>query len=323
MQEKAVHVMVEKLGIVRDMLNAFNYQPFFTADIRKKLSIILQAEDYILNSEKLKQRFLREVGLLGQAYALAVPDPLALSSAEEIAFFQAVKARLTKFERGTSGGSDYESVIRNIIDSSIQSDEVIDIFDAAGLAKPEISVLSEEFLAEIAGMKYKNVAIELLKKILADEIRLGNKHNMTQAKTLMEMLDNAVKKYQNNLLTTAEIIAELLEIAKKVRESQKRGEQMGLSSDELAFYDALETNDSAVKILGDDILRTIARELAEKIRNSATIDWTIKESARAQIMVYVRRILTKYGYPPDKKEKAIQTVLEQAKSLADFWTEGV
>ncbi len=321
MQDKAVHVMVEKLGVVRDILNGHKYKEFFDADIREKLSIILQTEDFILKSANVKERYLREVGLLGQAYALAVPDPIALTSAEEIAFFQAVKARLTKFERGASDGSDYESVIRNIIDSSIKSDEVIDIFDAAGLAKPEISVLSEEFLSEIAGMKYKNVAIELLKKILADEIRITNKHNMTQAKTLMEMLDNAVKKYQNNLLTTAEIIAELLEVAKKIREAKERGDKMGLSNDELAFYDALETNDSAVKILGDDILRTIARELAGKIRSSATIDWTIKESARAQIMVYVRRILTKYGYPPDKKEKAIQTVLEQAKSLADFWTE--
>lgn len=322
MQEQAVRVMIEKLGVVRDILNDFDYKEFFTADIRKKLSIILQAEDFLLNSESVKERFLREVALLGQAYALSVPDPKSMEAAEEIAFFQAVKARLTKFERGGGGGSDYESVIRNIIDSSIKSDEVIDIFDAAGIAKPEISVLSDEFLAEIAGMKHKNVAIELLKKILADEIKLSSKHNLTQAKTLMEMLDSAVKKYQNNLLTTAEIIAELLEVAKTVRDAKGRGERMGLTDDELAFYDALETNDSAVKVLGDDILRTIARELSEKIRNSATIDWTIKESARAQIMVYVKRILTKYGYPPDKKEKAIQTVLKQAEDLADLWTAG-
>jgi len=213
----------------------------------------------------------------------------------------------------------YDSVIRNIVNSAIASDEVIDIFDAAGMKKPELSILSDEFLKEIQGMKYKNVAIELLKKILSDEIKSRSKRNITKSKSLMEMLDAVIKLYQNNLLTTAEIIEELIRIAKEINAADRRGEELGLSEDELAFYDALETNDSAVKVLGDETLRTIARELADKIRRNATIDWMMKESVRAKLMVLVRRTLNKYGYPPDKQQRAVETVMKQAETLADAW----
>jgi type I restriction enzyme R subunit len=196
---------------------------------------------------------------------------------------------------------------------------VIDIFDAAGLEKPELSILSEEFLKEIEGMKYKNVAIELLKKLLNDEMKLRSKRNLTMSKTLMDMLDSAIKRYQNNLLTTSEIIEELIRIAREVNSADKRGNDMGLSEDELAFYDALETNDSAVGVLGDEQLRKIAREIAESVKRNATIDWTIKESVRAKIMVIVRRILNKHGYPPDKQPAAIELVMKQAENLADAW----
>lgn len=320
-QQKAVDILLEKLEVVRQMLFGFDYKAFFSAQTKDKLSTILRAEDFILGLEDGKTRFVKEVTLLSQAYALSKPHKVTLDNAEEIAFFQAVKARLTKFETDdSSGSSNYESVIKNIVDGALYSDSVIDIFDAAGLAKPEISILSEEFLKEIQGMKFKNVAIELLKKLLSDEIKLRSKHNITKSKSLMEMLDGALKRYQTNLLTTAEIIEELIRIAKEINAADKRGIDLGLSTDELAFYDALETNDSAISVLGDDQLREIARELADKVRRNATIDWTVKESVRARLMVLVRRTLNKYGYPPDKQEKAIQTIMKQAESLANIFT---
>ena len=196
---------------------------------------------------------------------------------------------------------------------------MIDIFDAAGIKKPEISILSEEFLLEIKEMKHHNLALELLKKILNDEIRNRSKTNLVRSRALLEMLETAIKKYQNNLLTTAEIIQELIELAKEIRAEDQRGAKLGLSEEELAFYDALGINDSAVQVLGDEQLRLIAREIAEKIKANATIDWTIRESARAKLMVLVRRTLNKYGYPPDKQQKTIDTVLKQAELLADYF----
>lgn len=319
--KKAVEIMLEKLEVVRGILHGFDYSSFFSSTVKDKLSIILKAEDFVLGVDDGKNRYIREVTLLGQAYALAKPDPATFEHAEEIAFFQAVKARLTKFETG-SGERDesYDSVVRNIVNSAIASDQVVDIFSAAGLEKPELSILSEEFLKEIEGMKYKNVAIELLKKLLNDEIKMRSKHNLAKSKSLMEMLDSAIKRYQNNLLTTAEIIQELIRIAREINAADKRGVDMGLSDDELAFYDALETNDSAVKVLGDNQLRAIAREIADKVRKNATIDFAIKETARARIMVIVRRILNKYGYPPDKQAAAINLVMKQAENLADIWS---
>jgi type I restriction enzyme R subunit len=309
------------LEVVRGILHGFDYSSFFSSAVRDKLSLILRAEDFILGVDDGKNRYVREVSLLGQAYALAKPDPATFENADEIAFFQAVKARLTKFETGDSDRDEnYDSVIRNIVNSAIASDQVVDIFSAAGLEKPELSILSEEFLKEIEGMKYKNVAIELLKKLLSDEIKIRSKHNLAKSKSLMEMLDGAIKRYQNNLLTTAEIIEELIRIAREINAADKRGQDMGLSEDELAFYDALETNDSAVSVLGNEQLRAIAREIAEKVRCNATIDFTIKETARARIMVLVRRVLNKYGYPPDKQPAAIDLIMKQAENLAEVWS---
>ena len=313
--------MLEKLEVVRGILYGFDYSAFFSIEVKDKLSLILQAEDFVLGVEDGKNRFIREVMLLSQAYALAKPDPTALDNAEEIAFFQAVKARLTKFEVGDANKNDnYDSVIRNIVNFAVISEQVVDIFNAAGLENPEISVLSEEFLKEIEGMKYKNVAIELLKKLLADEIKVRFKHNLTKSKSLMEMLDNAIKRYQNNFISTVEIIDFLIHsVAHEIKSADKRAEDIGLSEEELAFYDALATNDSAVKVLEDEQLRVIAREIAEKVRGSATIDWTIKESVRAKIMVLVRRVLNSHGYPPDKQPAAIELVMKQAENLADMW----
>jgi type I restriction enzyme R subunit len=321
--EKAVDILMEKLEVVRQILYGFDYSAFFDAAVKDKLSSILQAENFLLGIEDGKNRFIKEVTLLSQAYALAKPDVKAAEHAEEIAFFQAVKARLSKFESSEGGSSDvrYDSVIRNIVDSAIASDQVVDIFSAAGMEKPELSVLSEEFLKEIEGMKYKNVAIELLKQLLSNEIKLRSRHNLTKSKSLMDMLDSAIKRYQNNLLTTAEIIEELIRIAREINQADQRGEKLGLNEDELAFYDALGTNDRAVQVLGDEQLRSIAREIADKVRKNATIDWTLKETARAKLMVIVRRILTQYGYPPDTQRQAVELVMKQAEHLADVWTE--
>ncbi len=262
---------------------------------------------------------MREVTLLSQAFALSIPHEEALAIKDEVAFFQAVRARLAKFEGPEGGKTDreIETAIKQIVDKALSSDKVVDIFDAAGIKKPDISILSDEFLLEVKGMKHKNLAFELLKKILNDEIKIRSRTNLVQSKALLEMLQEAIKKYQNNLLTTAEIIQHLIDLAKQIKESDKRATEMGLTEQEIAFYDALGVNDSAVQVLGDETLRTIAREIAEKVRANATIDWTIRESARARLMVLVRRTLTKYGYPPDKQQKAIDTVLKQAELLAD------
>jgi type I restriction enzyme R subunit len=303
----------------------FNYRRFFKTDSpEERMSIILQAEEHILGLPDGKSRFIREVTLLSQAFALSVPREEALAIKDEVAFFQAVKARLVKFEGTGTGKSDIEveTAIKQIVSEALSSDKVVDIFEAAGIEKPEISgleVLSEEFMQEVQGMKHKNLALELLKKLLNDEIKTRTKTNLVQSRKLLEMLEAAIKRYQNGLLTTAEIIQELINIARALKEADEQGAKLGLSVDEIAFYNALEVNDSAVQVLGDEQLKEIAREIADKVRANTTIDWTIRESARARLMVIVKRTLTKYGYPPDKQAKAIETVLKQAELLADYF----
>ncbi|MEI7981784.1 MAG: DUF3387 domain-containing protein, partial [Bacteroidota bacterium] len=299
----------------------FNYRRFFIVNAREKLSIILQAEEHILGLREGKERFTREVALISQAFALSIPHEKAMGIKDEVAFFQAVKSRLVKFEGTGSGKSDVEieTAIKQIVDEALTSDTVIDIFDAAGIKKPDISILSDEFLLDVKGMKHPNLALELLKKILNDEIKTRAKTNLVKSRALLEMLEASIKRYQNNLLSTAEIIQELINIAKEIKEADAEGERLGLSNDEVAFYNALEANDSAVAVLGDETLREIAREITEKVKSNATIDWTIRESARAKLMVLVKRTLTKYGYPPDKQQKAIDTVLMQAELLAEFY----
>lgn len=345
--EKAIALMDEKYEIVQQFFNEearsqkdilaeepvayypnsfkFNYRRFFAVGPKERLAVILQSEEHILGLEDGKTRFIREVTLLSQAFALSIPHPRALEIKDDIAFFQAVKARLIKFEGTGTGKSDFEieTAIKQIVDEALSSDNVVDIFEAAGIDKPEISgleVLSDEFLLEVKGMKHKNLALELLKKLLNDEIKTRSKINLVKSKKLLEMLERAITRYQNNLLTTAEIIQELINIAKEIKESDKEGERLGLSQDEVAFYNALEINDNAVTVLGDEQLRDIAREITEKVKANTTIDWTIRESARARLMVIVKRTLNKWGYPPDKQAKAIETVLKQAELMAEFIT---
>jgi type I restriction enzyme R subunit len=322
-QNEAVATCLEKFEIFEQMFSGFDYKRYFTADTREKLTIILEAQEYILGLDDGKNRFTRQVVLLSQAFALSVPDLRVMKIKDEVGFFQAVKARLTKFEPTGSGKSDaeIETAIRQIVDKAVVSEGVVDVFDAAGIKKPDISILSDEFLAEIQGMERKNLALELLKKLLNDEIKIRTRKNLIQSRKLSEMLESAIKKYQNNLLTAAQVIEELVKLAKDIREADKRGEALNLREDELAFYDALANNDSAKEVLGDKQLAAIAIEVFRSVKGNATIDWTLKESVRARLRRDVKRILNRYGYPPDEQLIATENVLKQAELMASELSE--
>lgn len=318
-QSEAIATMLEKFEIVEQMFANFNYKDYFFADTRQKLTIILEAQEHILGLEDGKNRYIKQVSLLSQAFALSVPSLKAMEIKNEVGFFQAVKARLTKFEPAGSGKSDaeIETAIRQIVDKAVVSEGIVDVFDAAGIKKPDISILSDEFLAEIQGMERKNLSLELLKKLLNDEIRTRIRKNFIQSRKLSEMLESAIKKYQNNLLTTAQVIDELIKLAKDIRESDKRGQKLNLGEDELAFYDALSNNDSAKEVLGDKQLAAIAIEVFKSVKGNAMIDWTLKESVRARLRRDVKRILNRYGYPPDQQLLATENILKQAELMAD------
>lgn len=316
-EQNIIPHMLGKFENVQGILNGVDYSKYFEEDARGKLEAILEVEDFLLAKNELKERFLKEVTALSQLFALSMPNLKAIEIRDEVAFFQAVKARITKLASDGGGRDiDIETTIRQIVNKAVTSQGVIDIFDAAGIKKPDISILSEDFLEEIRTMKRQNIALELLKKILNDELRSRSKKNAVQAKKFSDMLHAAIKKYQNNLLTAAQVIDELIKLAKDVKEADKRGEKIGLSDDEIAFYDALSQNESAEKVLGDDKLKELARILVGKVRENATIDWSVRESARARMRVMVKRLLNQYGYPPDFQEEATQTVLEQAELFA-------
>ena len=319
LQEEAVRLMLEKYEIVTDLLHGFAYKRYCTADTAAKLSIILEAEEFILGLENGRKRYIDEVTALSKAFAIAIPDEQALAIKDEVAFFQAVKSRLVKFA-GTSGGKtneEIETAIRQVIDKALVTGEVIDVFDAAGIKKPDISILSEEFLLEVKNMKHKNIAMEVLKKILNDEIKARTRTNLVQSKSLLELLENAIKRYQNQVLTAAQLIEELIDLAKDIKKMDEEPEAMGLSEFEYAFYSAVANNESARELMGKDKLRELAVALYEQVRQNASIDWTIKESVRSKLKVAVKRTLKRYGYPPDMEALATETVLKQAELIAD------
>jgi type I restriction enzyme R subunit len=319
-QAEAVALMLEKYEICRGLFHGFDWNHWTSGTPQDRLSLLPAAQEHILAQEDGKARLLRAVTELSQAFALAVPHEEALRIRDDVGFFQAVRSVLAKSTPGDrKTDEELDLAIRQIISRAVVSDEVVDIFAAAGLKKPDISILSDEFLADVRGMPQRNLAVELLQKLLKGEIRKRGQRNVVQARSFADLLEHAVRKYQNRAIETAQVIEELIQLAKDLRAAEARGEELGLSEDELAFYDALETNDSAVKVLGDDALRMIARELAETVRKNVTIDWTIRENVRAQLRVLVKRILRKHGYPPDKQEKATQTVLEQAEVLSEVW----
>jgi type I restriction enzyme R subunit len=318
-QEQAVTMMFEKLEVVSQMFHGFAYEDYFNAETSKKLSTILAAEDHILGLENGKKRFVDEVSALSQAFAIAIPHEQAMDAKDEIAFFQAIKARLCKFDSNASGKTDeeIETAIRQVIDEALVSNQVVDVFDAAGIKKPDISILSEDFLLEIKGMEHKNVALETLKKLLNDEIKTRTKKNLVQSQSLMEMLENSIKKYHNKVLTAAEVIEELIKLGKDIQKMDKEPEEMGLSEFEYAFYTAVANNDSARELMQQDKLRELAVVLTEKIKQNASIDWTIKESVKSKLKVIVKRTLRQFGYPPDMQKLAIETVLKQAELIAN------
>ncbi|MBS3147435.1 type I restriction endonuclease subunit R [Candidatus Woesearchaeota archaeon] len=315
-QEDAVALMQEKYEIVQGIFHGFNYKRFFEVKPTDKMSIMKQAIEHVLKQQNGKERYLKSVTELSKAFALAVPHEDALEIRDNVGFFQAVRASIAKnTETKESQPEDIDSAIQQIVSKAIVSDRVIDIFAAAGLKKPDVAILSEEFLSEVKGMPQKNLAFEMLRKLLNNEIKFRSKKNLIQARSFAEMLEKAIKSYTNKSIETAQVIEELIDLAREMREAAKDGKKLGLTEAETAFYDALEVNDSAVKILGDDILKKIARELVEMIRKNVTIDWTIRENVQANLRVMIKKILRKYGYPPDKQQRATDTVLEQAKLL--------
>ncbi len=257
-----------------------------------------------------------------RAFSLSGPDENAMEIKEEIGLFQAIKSALNKTTiTKAKEKEEIDSGLKQILTKAVISDRIIDIFAAAGVKKPDISILSEGFLADVKEMPQKNLAFEALKKLLNDEIRIISKKNLVQGRSFMEMLEKTIKRYTNRNIEAAQVIEELIELAKKIKEEPEREKEIGLGEDEKAFYDSLYVNDSAVKVLGNDTLRTIALELTEMIRNSVTIDWTLRETVQADIRRKVKRILIKYGYPPDKQKLATDTVLKQAEMIAKDWAE--
>jgi len=312
--------MLEKYEVCCVLFLGFDRSTWMTGTPAERLGLLPPAQEYILAQEDGKNRLLDTVRDLSQAFALAVPHDEALRIRDDVAFMQAVRASLAKRAPGEAKtAEELDLAVRQIVSRAVASEGVVDIFAAAGLQKPDMSILSDEFLAEVRGMPQRNLAVELLRKLLSGEIHTRRLKNVVQARSFAEMLEQSIRRYQNRAIEAAQAIEELIGLARDMRAANARGEALGLSDEELAFYDALEVNDSAVQVLGEPTLRTIARELTESMRRNVSIDWMVRENVRAQMRVRVKRILRKYGYPPDKQEQVTQTVIEQAEVLSHTW----
>lgn len=316
-QDEAVRIMMEKYEIVVAMYHGFDYNRFFSAKASERMAVIPEAMEHIFQLEDGKTRYLQAVNELAAAFALALPHEQALAIRDDVGFFQAVRAGIVKVtgsERKSQ--EELDTAIRQIVSKAVASEGIVDIFGHAGLKNPDISILSDEFLADLQGLPQRNLAMEMLKRLINDEIKVRSRKNIVEARSFREMLQGSMLRYQNRSIETAEVMRELVELAKRMKASQERGEKLGLTEGEIAFYDALATNGSAIETLGDDKLKAIARELADRIRNSATIDWTIKETVRADMRSMVKRLLRRHGYPPDQEESAANLVILQAETLA-------
>lgn len=312
-QSEAIAKMIELYEVCRGIFSGFDYSSFLSGTASQRMSLLPFAQQHVLEQADGKDRLIQAVIQLSKAFALSVPSDAAMEIRDEVAFFQTVKAALVKVTRTKEKSQeDLDHAIRQIIAGAIASEGVIDIFAAAGISKPEISLLSEEFLAEIRELPQRNLALEVLNRLLNDEIRARARTNLVESRSFSEMLETSIRRYQARGVSTAQVIEELIELAREMRASHERSERLSLSPEEVAFYDALATNDSAVQVLGDSALRDIAREVADIVRRNATIDWAVRESSRANLRRLVRRVLNAHGYPPDKQEEATQTVLVQA-----------
>ncbi|MFM8319832.1 MAG: HsdR family type I site-specific deoxyribonuclease, partial [Chloroflexota bacterium] len=322
-QGEAVALMIEKYEIVQGLFEGFTWDTYFSGTPAQRMAVIPQAMEHILALEQGKERLLQHVTELSKAFALAVPHPESLRIRDDVGFFQAVRAGLVKTTEHKGGQTidDLDAAVRQLVSRAVAPQGVVDIFTAAGLPRPDISILSAEFLEGIKNLPQKNLAVELLQKLLNDEIRARARTNLVQSRAFSEMLQAALRRYQNRSVEAAQVITELIEIARQVQQAGQRGEKLGLNESELAFYDALATNDSAVQVMGDQALCLIAREVLQTVRNNVTIDWTVKEAVRANLRRMVKRVLRRYGYPPDLQEQATRTVLEQAELLARDWAE--
>lgn len=321
-QEQVLAALRERYEVCCGILHGFDWAPWHGDNSDVKLHLLLEAQEHILALRDGKERFLPAVQALSRLFALAVPHEAALSIRDDLAFFQAVRGRLAKYSYGgTRADIDVEQAIRQLVSRAVVPGGVLDIFEAAGLGKPDISILADEFLAEVRAMSRKNLAAEVLRKLLEGEIARRGRKNLLTERSFKDMLEAAIARYHNRAIEATALIEELIALAKALREADRRGEQLGLTEDELAFYDALETNDSAVKVLGDETLRAIAQELVQAVRANVSIDWTVRENVRARLRSQIRRVLRRHGYPPDKQERATQTVLEQTEALADAWVE--
>ena len=319
-KNEAVAVMMEKHEICCNLFHGFDWSLWTTGNAADRLKLLPPAQEHILQQKDGKKRLLEEVSALTKAFALAVPHEKTTEIRDDVSFFQAVRKVLAKPSAAEEAQLDTaDQAIKQLVSKAVVPEGVVDIFSAAGLGKPDVSILSDEFLAEVQDLPHKNVAVELLEKLLSGEIKTRSQKNVVQSRSFAEMLERSIRSYQNRTVEAAQVIEELIEIAGVMRQAHDRGEELGLSEEELAFYDALETNDSAVQVLGDEKLRAIAIELVDTVRKSVTIDWTMKESVRANIRRLVKWTLRSHGYPPDKQEKAAQTVLEQAEVLCKDW----
>jgi type I restriction enzyme, R subunit len=313
--------MLEKHNIACDMLHGFNWDKWTTGKPSERLALLPAGQEHMLQQEDGKSRWVQVVLELSRAFALSAASDEATEIRDDVSFFQTLQAALNK-QTGTSTRTpeQIDAAVRQLVSKAISTEgQVIDVFTAAGLPKPDIGILSEQFLAEARGLKHKNVAAELLRKLLDDELKVRSKHNLVQSQLFSDMLKKTLNSYHNRAISTMEVIEELIKLAKDLNAASKRGVNLGLTDDELAFYDALASNESATIAMGDDKLKVIAAELITKVRQSVTIDWTLRESARAKIKVMVKRILNKYGYQPDLQDEAVKTVLLQAEILCAHW----
>jgi len=315
----ASQVLLEKYDLIKELLHGHDYSKFFTGKSSERMQAIVETMDYIIGlREERKNDYIKLVTEMARAYSLCATTDIAERLNVEIGFHKAVKASLVKMiidENKKKTTTQLDSELNQLVSKAISSNEVIDILGAVGLSKPNIAILSEEFLEEVKGMKQKNLAVELLNRLLKGNIKTFSRRNLVQSKKFSELLEAAIRKYQNRAIETTQIIMELIELAKQINEAEKRGESTGLTADELAFYDALAENESARDVMGDEILMQIARDLTVAIKNNISVDWAIRESVQAKMKMTIKRLLKKYGYPPDKTPKAVDIVMEQTKLM--------